>query len=70
MNAKAETVESRYDLLKWLVVAALIVVGVVGNQFYAAEPIISTVYWRCWLLLLLLLMLVCRRQKVMRSLAW
>ncbi len=35
MNAKAETVESRYDLLKWLVVAALIVVGVVGNQFYA-----------------------------------
>ena len=43
MNAKAETVESRYDLLKWLVVAALIVVGVVGNQFYAAEPIIYRV---------------------------
>lgn len=43
MNAKAEAVESRYDLLKWLVVAALIVVGVVGNQFYAAEPIIYRV---------------------------
>ncbi len=43
MNAKAETVSSRYDFLKWLVVAALIVVGVVGNQFYAAEPIIYRV---------------------------
>jgi preprotein translocase subunit SecE len=43
MNAKAEAKESRYDLLKWLVVAALIAVGVVGNQFYAAEPIIYRV---------------------------
>ena len=43
MNAKAEAKDSRYDLLKWLVVTALVVVGVVGNQFYSAEPILYRV---------------------------
>jgi preprotein translocase subunit SecE len=43
MNAKAEAKDSRYDLLKWLVVAALVVVGVSGNQFYTAEPILYRV---------------------------
>ena len=32
MNVKAEAKDSRFDLLKWLVVAALVIAGVVGNQ--------------------------------------
>ncbi|MFI8483384.1 preprotein translocase subunit SecE [Pseudomonas sp. NPDC078700] len=43
MNAKAEAKETRFDLLKWLVVAALVVAGVVGNQYFAAEPILYRV---------------------------
>jgi preprotein translocase subunit SecE len=43
MNAKAEAKDSRFDLLKWLVVVALLVVGVVGNQYYSAEPILYRV---------------------------
>ncbi|MDO8696932.1 MAG: preprotein translocase subunit SecE [Pseudomonadales bacterium RIFCSPLOWO2_12_59_9] len=43
MNAKAEAGDARYDLIKWLVVAALVVVGVSGNQFYSAEPILYRV---------------------------
>ena len=43
MNAKAEAKDTRYDLLKWLAVAALVVVGVSGNQFYSAEPILYRV---------------------------
>jgi preprotein translocase subunit SecE len=43
MNAKAEPKDTRYDLLKWLAVAALVVVGVSGNQFYSAEPILYRV---------------------------
>ncbi len=43
MNAKAEATDSRFDLLKWLVVAALVIVGVVGNQYYSAEPILYRV---------------------------
>jgi preprotein translocase subunit SecE len=43
MNAKAEAKDSRFDLLKWLVVAALVVVGVVGNQYFSAEPILYRV---------------------------
>ena len=43
MNAKAEATGSRFDLLKWLVVAALVVVGVVGNQYFSAEPILYRV---------------------------
>jgi preprotein translocase subunit SecE len=43
MNAKAEATGSRFDLLKWLVVAALVIVGVVGNQYFSAEPILYRV---------------------------
>ena len=39
MNAKAEANESRFDVLKWLLVAVLVVIGVVANQYYSAQPI-------------------------------
>ena len=43
MNVKAEAKDSRFDLVKWLVVAVLVVVGVVGNQYFSAEPILYRV---------------------------
>ncbi|WP_437884603.1 preprotein translocase subunit SecE [Pseudomonas sp. LRF_L74] len=43
MNAKAEAKDSRFDSLKWLVVVALVVVGVVGNQYFSAEPLLYRV---------------------------
>ena len=43
MNVKAEAKDSRFDLVKWLIVAALVVVGVVGNQYFSAEPILYRV---------------------------
>jgi len=43
MNPKAEAQDSRFDLLKWLVVVVLVVVGVVGNQYYSAQPILYRV---------------------------
>ena len=43
MNPKAEASDSRFDLLKWLLVVVLVVVGVVGNQYYSAQPILYRV---------------------------
>ena len=43
MNIKAEAKDTRFDLVKWLVVAALVVVAVVGNQYYSAEPVLYRV---------------------------
>ena len=43
MNAKTESKASRLDSVKWLVVAALVVLGVVGNQYFAAESILYRV---------------------------
>ena len=43
MNVKAEAKDSRFDLLKWLVVAALVIAGLVGNQYFSAEPILYRV---------------------------
>ncbi|MGE7960591.1 preprotein translocase subunit SecE [Pseudomonas sp. NPDC089530] len=43
MTPKAEAQGSRFDLLKWLVVVALVVVGVVGNHYYSASPILYRV---------------------------
>ena len=43
MNVKAEAKDSRFDLLKWLVVAALVIAGVFGNQYFSAEPILYRV---------------------------
>ncbi|MDH0749013.1 preprotein translocase subunit SecE [Pseudomonas sp. GD03842] len=43
MNPKAEAPDSRLDFVKWLVVVLLVVVGVVGNQYYSAQPILYRV---------------------------
>ena len=43
MNAKAESKDSRLDILKWSAVALLVVVAVVGNQYFSAEPILYRV---------------------------
>lgn len=43
MNAKAEVKGSRFDVIKWLIVVALVVVGVVGNSFFAAESVLYRV---------------------------
>ena len=43
MTPKAEAQGSRFDLLKWLVVVALVIVGVVGKQYYSASPILYRV---------------------------
>ncbi|MGO0685612.1 preprotein translocase subunit SecE [Pseudomonas fulva] len=43
MTSKTEAQESRFDLFKWLAVVALVVVGVVGNQYYSAAPILYRV---------------------------
>ena len=43
MNVKAEAKDSRFDLVKWLVVAALVAVGVVGNQYFSDEPVLYRV---------------------------
>jgi len=43
MNAKAESKDSRLDIVKWSAVAVLVAVAVVGNQYFAAEPILYRV---------------------------
>ena len=43
MNAKVEAKEGRFDLLKWLVVAVLVVIGVAGNQIFSSEPVLYRV---------------------------
>ena len=43
MNVKAEAKDSRFDLLKWLAVAALVIAAVVGNQYFSAQPILYRV---------------------------
>ena len=43
MNAKAEAKDSRFDVLKWLAVVALVVAAVVGNQYFSAEPLLYRV---------------------------
>lgn len=43
MNVKAEVQDSRLDAVKWVSVAAVVVIAVVGNQYFSAEPIIYRV---------------------------
>jgi len=43
MIAKAEGKKSSIDTLKWLAVLALVALGVVGNQYFAAESILYRV---------------------------
>lgn len=43
MNAKTESKVTRLDSVKWLVVIALVVIGVVANQYFSAESILYRV---------------------------
>jgi preprotein translocase subunit SecE len=43
MNEKAATTESKLDLVLWLAVVALVVVGVYGNSYYANESLLYRV---------------------------
>lgn len=43
MNAKTESKANRLDSIKWLIVAALVAIGVVANQYFAAESILYRV---------------------------
>jgi len=43
VNAKVESQASKLDGLKWLVVIALVAVGVVGNSMYANESLLYRV---------------------------
>jgi preprotein translocase subunit SecE len=43
VNAKVETQASKLDGLKWLVVVALVAVGVVGNSMFANESLLYRV---------------------------
>ncbi len=40
MSAKASPVSSSLDILKWLIVIVLVVVGVLGNAYYADESLL------------------------------
>ena len=39
MNIKSEEKEYRLDFAKWLIVAALVAVGIVGNSHFSAQPL-------------------------------
>jgi preprotein translocase subunit SecE len=43
MAVNSEVEQSRFDGIKWLVVSALVALGVVGNYFYAGESLLYRV---------------------------
>ncbi len=43
MNVQADTAGSRFDSVRWVIVALLVALAVVGNQYYSAEPILYRV---------------------------
>lgn len=43
MNAKVTSEKSGFDAIKWLLVAALVAVGVVGNSVYSEESLLYRV---------------------------
>lgn len=43
MSAKAEAKDKRFDALKWLFVVLVVALGVVGNQYFSAEPVLYRV---------------------------
>ncbi len=43
MNAKAEAKESSNDIAKWSVVATLVLVAVIGNQYFSVQPVLYRV---------------------------
>jgi preprotein translocase subunit SecE len=40
MSTKVENHDSRLDTIKWVLVTALVVLGVVGNHLYSNEPVL------------------------------
>jgi preprotein translocase subunit SecE len=40
MSTKAELYDDRLDTPKWIVVAIIVVAGVYGNHYFAAEPVL------------------------------
>ena len=40
MSAKAELNDNRFDVIKWVVVALIISVGVFGDSYFSAEPVL------------------------------
>ncbi len=40
MSTKAESAASSFDLLKWSIVVALFVAGILANQYFASESIL------------------------------
>ena len=40
MSAKAELNDSRFDVIKWVVVALIVSVGVFGDSYFSAEPVL------------------------------
>ena len=40
MSTRAETHNGSLDVLKWIVVAVIVFVGVAGNYYFAAEPVL------------------------------
>lgn len=43
MSARSEEQKSGSDLVKWSVAISLVVLGVIGNQYYAAQPLLYRV---------------------------
>ena len=40
MSAKAELNDNRFDVIKWVVVALIVSVGVFGDSYFSAEPVL------------------------------
>ena len=43
MSAKPEAKDGRLDALKWLFAVVVVALGVVGNQYFSAEPVLYRV---------------------------
>jgi len=56
MNAKVEKPEFRFDLIKWVLVFALLIAGIVASFIYAHQPLVFHVVG--WLILLSVVSLV------------
>lgn len=40
MSAKAELNDNRFDVIKWVVVALIVSIGVFGDSYFSAEPVL------------------------------
>lgn len=40
MSTQAELHDSRFDVIKWVIVAIIVAAGVYGNHYFAAEPVL------------------------------